>query len=198
LRELPSLTQLSSLSIATFRTSTFALYANAPKIFLFILAFALGINTVTRACLSTVTITQTPYDILQQNSLDSQTTEQKESLSTGRLSQESFLEIPLSEQKNPPKKLNTYQQSYTHAIIMSTALGSLNALGCCILERHLPLWWPLNVVAARISCSLLLPSLVYAYLAFAEERGLSCHCSTMHTNAVVTDWITYLAIKKFH
>lgn len=97
-----------------------------------------------------------------------------------------------------PRTIEPREQTYTQAIVLSAAIGSLNALGCCLLEQQLPLWWPLNVVAARISCSLLLPSLVYASLAFAERHGITCHSSTMHTSAVITDWTMYLAIKKFY
>jgi hypothetical protein len=102
-----------------------------------------------------------------------------------------------TEQKDPLRTLQPQQQSYAHALIASATIGSLNALGCCLLERHLPVWWPINVIAARICCFLLLPSIVYSYLAFAEGHGITCHCSTMQTSAFITDWATYLAIKKY-
>jgi len=112
--------------------------------------------------------------------------------------QQTFSPTPTTEQKDPLRTLETAQQSYAHALIASAALGGLNTLSCLLLERHLPLWWPINVIAARISCSLLLPSIIYAYLAFAEGHGITCHSSTMQTSAFITDWVTYLAIKKYN
>lgn len=93
------------------------------------------------------------------------------------------------------KKIQPRQQSYMQAVIISATIGSLNALGCCMLERQLPLLWPINLLVARISCSLFLPSSIYFYLAFAERGGITCHCTTMQTSATIADWTTYLTIK---
>ena len=104
---------------------------------------------------------------------------------------------PTPEQQKSTNFVKPHQQSYPHALAVSTTLGGLNAISCCAVEHYLPLWWPFNSIIARIGCTLLLPSLVYAYLSYAEERGITCHQSTMHANATLADWATYLAIKKY-
>jgi hypothetical protein len=180
----------------TDNTFKHVLFTNAHALYLNTLTFSFLIFTLTMfesrcvfASDNTPNITQHLYSPYQ----DLCATQQIRSAD-----QQTFLLTPTTEQKDPLRTLQTERQSYAHALIASATIGSLNALGCCLLERYIPVWWPINVVVARISCSLLLPSIVYAYLAFAEGHGITCHCSTMHTSAVIADWTTYLAIKKYH
>lgn len=173
--------------------------------------FTLCLSTTIHACESSSIATENssvrntpqqqpevPQTISTQHTYFQDPTLEKKELAPIIPYQDSCLDIPTDKQEDLSRKIVPREQTYAQAIALGTALGGLNTLGCCLLEQQLPLWWPLNVVAARISCSLLLPSLVYASLAFAERHGITCHSSTMHTSSVITDWTTYLAIKKFY
>lgn len=107
----------------------------------------------------------------------------------------SFQFFLFSQQESDTRK--PQKQSLAQAIGTGLVIGGIHALGCCYLEKKLPLWRPFNRIVAPICCLLTLPSSISIYLALAEQHGITCSYRTVEETAPLSFLVCHIALKKY-